>query len=306
MLIYYAEPVDFRRDHAWSTNLSGSHTVMEVAFRQHTVFKPAKAWSLGTDSMSDALEPSHVFDINRVALDRSDLVVAFLPPDQVSIGVPTEIGWATDQGKPVVLVTDPDTAARSLMIKGNPRIIVATTPEQTHQAVSAAIDLAQANRIASGLTGAQRVLPYLGTDTTRMGERHYAGDAAFDLFTTEDTVIHPGDYRMIPCGVRIEFPDDVFGWIVARSSTMRDWGLHVIPGIIDSGFRGEMAVSALRIPDWGGGSIQSALFNIPAGTRLAQLVLLPNVTRQFAPRAVEEINQGDRGMNGWGSTTKVK
>jgi|SRR5690606_20682516 len=123
----------------------------------------------------------------------------------------------------------------------------------------------------------------------------YEGDAGFDLAATEDWKVDVHEYSLIPCGVKIELPEGIFGWIVARSSTMRRWGLIVLPGIIDTGFRGELFASVYNP--------QSTSTRIRKGDRVAQIVPLPNVAAQLEPVRVTKI-QGDsaRGSNGFGST----
>lgn len=300
MFIYLAESIDFKRESAWSAEFSQTYLAMQLETSGDVLYRPAHAWQYGSDlnGVVPIREAEAVFDLNRAALDLADVVVAIMPPGQTSLGVPTEIGWATDQGQPVILLTDEYTASRSLTIRGNSGIRVALNAEAFVQHLEdARAELAEADQRPT-----YRELPFTVQEgATGLNARFHDGDAAFDLHTTEDTTVFAGQYAMIPCGVSIEFPPDVFGWIVSRSSTFKQWGLHVLPGIIDSGFRGEMAVSCQRVPNWTDNGDQ---FVIPAGTRLAQIVLLPNVARNFMPRRVTELNAGDRGLNGWGSTTR--
>lgn len=309
MLIYFAEPVDFQREKVWSNNLTATYLAIESVCRDHTVYRPAKAWQVaGREAGSSDSDFQSVFELNREALRRSDLVVAILPPDQFSVGVPTEIGWATDAGKPTIVVCEPDTAQQSVMLRGNTDVLTATDQDRARVCFEHAMTQASVNlRIRRHVNSEPPVLRWTGDPGVRLGERHYDGDAGFDLYTTQDATIRPGEYAMVPCGVRIEFPEDVWGWIVSRSSTMKTWGIQVMPGIIDSGYRGEMAVSAWRVPNWpaeveGNYQVTEEQYLIPAGTRLAQLIPMPNLARNLRILQVGQINTGDRGMNGWGST----
>lgn len=125
----------------------------------------------------------------------------------------------------------------------------------------------------------------------------YPGDAGFDLRTAEYTEVKPSAYGLVPCKVRVEFPDGVWGWIVGRSSTIQRHQLLVLPGIIDTGFRGELYVAV-----W---NLGSRTADVEAGERIGQLILMPNVTQQFRPEQVPAIDEGSaRGSNGFGSSGK--
>lgn len=137
--------------------------------------------------------------------------------------------------------------------------------------------------------------------TTEPFERPpYAGDCGLDLAITQDVIIHPGEMCNVPCGVKVALPLASFGWICGRSSTWSSWGLQVMPGIIDEGWRGElrtMIYRPLAYPD----SRPPALM-IPRGTRLAQLIVLPNLLGRITIEVVDELPPGSRGEKGFGSS----
>jgi dUTPase len=316
MIVYLAEPIDFALG---MDRGEANHVASLLAGDGVCVFRPALAW------LGPAVRPEHtdqqVVRLNRAALDAASLVVAVLPSSVRSIGVPMEIAWATAHGKPVVVLTD---FQHSAMLNGNPLVVTVDRADMVLWAVREARrradELANRVRIAP-----QQSLPYQfagdsagwPVDGDHVGlSRTYPDDAGLDLFTTQDTLLPPGKFTFIPCGVRVQLPADAFGWVVARSSTMGKWGLIVPPGVIDSGFDGELGVPAWRVPDWphlepsyvdGGspGDVPKQLYTIPAGTRLAQLVLLPNITRTFAPDRSDQPFEADadaRGANGFGSS----
>lgn len=136
---------------------------------------------------------------------------------------------------------------------------------------------------------------YEATDPEFELRQGYEGDAGFDLAATEDWKVDVHEYSLIPCGVKLELPEGVFAWIVARSSTMRRWGLIVLPGIIDTGFRGELFASV-----YNPGNIST---QVRKGDRVAQVVPLPNVAAQLEPVRVDEVRaDSERGGQGFGST----
>lgn len=125
----------------------------------------------------------------------------------------------------------------------------------------------------------------------------YAGDAGFDLAVTEDFTVDAHEYALIPCGVKIELPEGLFGWIVARSSTMKNWGFIVLPGVIDTGFRGELKAAVYNTRGYS--------VKVKEGDRVAQIVPLPNVAAGIEPIRVRQVAADTgRGANGFGSTGK--
>jgi dUTP pyrophosphatase len=127
----------------------------------------------------------------------------------------------------------------------------------------------------------------------------YTGDCGLDLVTAKDTVLGRSCWRDIPCGVSVAMPPGTFGWICGRSSTWVKWGIFVVPGVIDEGWRGELFTMAYR-PALASGSLSD--ITIPAGTRLAQLIVLPNLMRQLRLVQVEQLPESERGRRGFGSS----
>lgn len=140
-----------------------------------------------------------------------------------------------------------------------------------------------------------QTMNYEASDPDFLLRQGYEGDAGFDLAATTDCTIDARDSGLIPCGVRLEIPTGLFGWIVARSSTMRRWGLIVLPGVIDTGFRGELLASV-----W---NTQGMPVKVRKGDRIAQLVMLPNTADFLVTQRVDFIDrETERGDNGFGST----
>jgi len=131
---------------------------------------------------------------------------------------------------------------------------------------------------------------------------HYEGDCGYDLVTTEPATIGPGGTADIPCGVAIALPPLTFGWITGRSSTWSKWKLQVMGGIIDEGWRGELFTLVYRPLIANDRNMTELL--VPAGTRLAQLILLPNLAPQVPMYRVlpADLPGSDRGTSGFGST----
>lgn len=120
----------------------------------------------------------------------------------------------------------------------------------------------------------------------------YAGDAGMDLATLDDVILDPGERIDIPTGVAIELPEGYYARLVGRSSTLRKRGLFVFEGIIDQGYRGPLFIYCENRTSW--------RTKVPGGTRIAQLIVTPIVQPVLTP--VEQLNDSDRGANGFGSS----
>jgi dUTP pyrophosphatase len=120
------------------------------------------------------------------------------------------------------------------------------------------------------------------------------GDAGVDLRSTEAVTIEPGERRLIPTGLAVAIPEGYAGFVQPRSGMAINKGLGLLnsPGLIDSGYRGELKVIAINL---GSGTLA-----IERGDRIAQLVILP--VPPFTYEEVEELPGSERGAGGFGST----
>ncbi len=122
-----------------------------------------------------------------------------------------------------------------------------------------------------------------------------SGDAGLDLRSTIDAVIEPGCRVLIPTGVSVAIPEGYAGFVQPRSGLALKHGLTIVntPGLIDSGYRGELGVIALNTD-------KSDSFVVNRGDRIAQLVV------QAVPVVnlieVEELDETERGGTGFGSS----
>lgn len=133
-----------------------------------------------------------------------------------------------------------------------------------------------------------------GTDSATVPFAHRPGDAGLDLYTSVDWEIPGGDVVNVPTGIAVEMPDNVWGMMVGRSSTIHRYGLQVNTGILDTGYRGELFIVCINL--------NRVRVSIKAGERLAQLILLPNITAQTRVVEVGSLGESERGDRGFGST----
>jgi dUTP pyrophosphatase len=126
--------------------------------------------------------------------------------------------------------------------------------------------------------------------------KEYLGDAGWDLFTSEECTIQPGETQDVHTGVRIQMPPYLFARITGRSSSLRKRKLLVNEGIIDRGYTGELFICVHNLG--------TEPVTIKKGDRVAQILF--HLIEDVRWSEVEEIKplKGERGVNGFGSTGK--
>lgn len=123
--------------------------------------------------------------------------------------------------------------------------------------------------------------------------RQYPGDVGLDLTASRHAVLHPNTRVQVPSNIAVAIPPGYAGLVLPRSSTFQNKGLVVHPGLIDSGYRGEIQVLA-----WNPSTARSV--KVDEGDRIAQIVLIPVFNAKF--ELVEDLPAGDREEAGFGST----
>jgi dUTP pyrophosphatase len=123
----------------------------------------------------------------------------------------------------------------------------------------------------------------------------HPGDAGADLTSTEAVRIAPGQRVTVGTGVAVAIPSGYAGFVVPRSGLAARHGITIVnaPGTVDAGYRGEIRVTLLNTDS-------SEPYDIAAGDRIAQLVLVPVARATFVP--VAELPDSARGAGGFGST----
>jgi dUTP pyrophosphatase len=121
------------------------------------------------------------------------------------------------------------------------------------------------------------------------------GDAGYDLHAAEALTIAPGERASVATGIAVAIPPGQAGLVVPRSGLAARHGISVVnaPGLIDSGYRGELRVLLLNTD-------RSEPFVVEAGDRIAQLVLVAVETAEL--EEVDELDETARGGGGFGST----
>lgn len=132
-------------------------------------------------------------------------------------------------------------------------------------------------------------------ERARVPTRAHDGDAGLDLYALEDAVLAPGERASVPTGIAVEIPPGQAGLVLPRSGLAARHGISVVnaPGLIDSGYRGEVRVLLLNTD-------REQPFELSSGDRIAQLVLV----RVELPTLVEvdSLTDSERGVGGFGSS----
>lgn len=146
-------------------------------------------------------------------------------------------------------------------------------------------------------------------DMAIMPTRAHEDDAGLDLYSTEDAVVPAGGSYVFDTGVHVELPDfyiigdykeDVsLGYVGTVGLIKSKSGLNVnhnitSEGVIDQGYTG-----SIRVKLYNHGTED---YHVKRGDKISQLVILPILTPTL--ELVEELDETERGDNGFGSTGK--
>lgn len=125
------------------------------------------------------------------------------------------------------------------------------------------------------------------------------GDAGLDLLARTDVVLAPnGGRALVPTGLAVAIPEGYAGFVQPRSGLALKHGVTCLntPGLIDSGYRGELKVLLINTdPD--------ESFEITRGERIAQLVV--QRVEHVVLEVVDDFDHLDpsaRGEGGFGHT----
>ena len=285
MLIYLAHPIDQRKNkikngldrHVESIK----HSITNTA---HHIYHPAGAFKIGLNAQVDWT----VERINKQAQDASDALLVVLPKDTPTWGVPVEIERARANGQPVAILSNADRTWSMPLdeekvqwyypdpgntIKAIQWLETQYTPKRQDQ-----------NAVKWTPTGVG------GQEPTRA----YPDDAGFDLYVSARITIPPQSFMDVHTDVAMELPSDCWGMLTGRSSTLRNKGLLVNQGVIDTGYRGELFIGC-----W---NLTNKPVTLEVGDRVGQLIVLTNRTAALTLTETDALSSHARGLQGFGST----
>lgn len=120
----------------------------------------------------------------------------------------------------------------------------------------------------------------------------YGGDAGMDLYCRKDFVIKLGKRINVGTGVAIELPAGFVGLIWDKSGLSVKRGLHIMSGVIDAGFRGEIRVTILNT--------SRKKYQFKKGEKIAQMLIQKVHQAKF--KLVEKLGRTQRGTKTKGSS----
>jgi dUTP pyrophosphatase len=132
-------------------------------------------------------------------------------------------------------------------------------------------------------------------DEALVPARAYAGDAGLDLAACERVELEPGERAIVHTGLAVAIPEGYAGFVQPRSGLADRHGISIVnsPGLIDSGYRGEVKVILLNTD-------RSEPFVVEYGMRIAQLVVLQVPEVELVE--LDELPATERGVRGHGSS----
>ncbi|MEM7338033.1 MAG: dUTP diphosphatase [Actinomycetota bacterium] len=122
------------------------------------------------------------------------------------------------------------------------------------------------------------------------------GDAAADLPARHDALVPAHGRALVPTGFAVAIPEGMAGLVLPRSGLALNHGVTLLntPGLIDSGYRGELKVVMHNTTN--------EPYQVTRGQRIAQLLVVGVEALTFD--LVDELPPGpdDRGSAGFGSS----
>ncbi|OGD67288.1 deoxyuridine 5'-triphosphate nucleotidohydrolase [Candidatus Campbellbacteria bacterium RIFOXYC2_FULL_35_25] len=119
-----------------------------------------------------------------------------------------------------------------------------------------------------------------------------AGDAGFDIYSSVDEAITPGEMKRISAGIKMEIPDGYVGLVWDKSGVAFNNGVKTMAGVIDSGYRGEILIVLKNLSE--------KTFEIKKGQKIAQMLIQKIESPEI--EVADSLGETERGDGGFGST----
>lgn len=135
------------------------------------------------------------------------------------------------------------------------------------------------------------------SDNAKLPAKAHLGDAGWDLFTNihQEIVIQPGGRYVVSTGCSFAIPDGYYGRIADRSGNACKMGVHILAGVIDSSYRGEVKICVINLD-------RENSLRIKHGDKIAQMIITKIYIHDIVE--VEYLDETVRGSDGFGSTDR--
>jgi len=125
--------------------------------------------------------------------------------------------------------------------------------------------------------------------------RNNSNDTGYDLFAVEDVTIPSKGDGVVPTGIQVaKVPENIWYLILPRSGMGFKHGIQPHLGVIDNGYRGDLGVKLYNF--------SNTDHKVLKGDRVAQIAYFPLISLE--PQWSEEVEETDRGANGFGQSGK--
>lgn len=121
----------------------------------------------------------------------------------------------------------------------------------------------------------------------------YDSDAGYDICTREEFTLYPNQSHFVDTGVHIELPAGYAVQLISKSGLNCKHDI-TSTGLIDSGYSGSIGV---KLYNHG-----YHAYHFSAGDKISQMLIVKCESPDIL--VVEDVNGGERGDNGFGSTGK--
>ena len=275
---YLAEPIDE------STGITSAQLRAALHMRGTPFYSPRVAWQGLRAPFSPVIQQT-----NNVALASASVIVAVLPRNVPSVGVPMELQQARSAGIPCVILSDRTRKASAVFAEFP--CMWTDSPEQAAMATQTHLHR-EPDTIPLFTEPAGVLVARYTTDDGSMPRTGKEGDAGYDLTCTADLTLDVGAQGQVPCGISVQLPDGYWCLIQGRSSSWKR-GISVKASVIDAGYRGQLWIDCHNIG--------RELVHIAAGERIAQLIPM-QLPPRFDWQKVDGLEPSERGSSGYGST----
>ena len=123
--------------------------------------------------------------------------------------------------------------------------------------------------------------------------REHPTDAGIDFFSLKNELLNPGERKLISTGIRVAIPSGHVLFLKDKSGLAVRNGIHIMAGVIDEEYRGEIKVMAVNL--------STGRVSFGKGEKICQGVLLP-VATPIVEETMDISTETSRGEDGFGST----
>ncbi len=120
----------------------------------------------------------------------------------------------------------------------------------------------------------------------------HPGDAGMDLYSVAELILKPGERVSVSTGIAMALPEGYVALVWDKSGVSHKFGVKVLGGVIDSGYRGEYLVGLVNL--------SQESFEIKVGQKIAQLLI--QKVEHPEVEEVAELDETSRGDGRFGST----